>query len=71
MLNKLRTTDTRNSSDIDLILEFLEEYLTKPINFTSLKQNSKRKIEFEIKRNPLNMTTGYQISWSVPDIIKV
>ena len=59
LLENLKKSDTKNSTDIDLILEYLEECISDPKS----GGGSKKLREFYIDQNPINMTKTYTIKW--------
>lgn len=59
LLNKLRA-DTRETSDIDLIFEYLQKFLNDPsIN----KGGSEKLLEFEVRQDNKTLSTIYTVSW--------
>ena len=66
LLEELRKANTNNYSDIDLVLTYLEKFLSDP----KIGGGSKKFEEMEIKRDPLKMCTIYQISWKKLDYEK-
>lgn len=60
LLDKLRSADTNNSTDIDLIFTYLEEFLNNP---SIAKGGSKKLAEFEIKDDVNSLSKIYQVTW--------
>jgi len=59
LLENLKKSDTENSTDIDLILGYLEECINDP----KIGGGSKKLQEFYIDQNPTNMTKTYSMKW--------
>lgn len=60
LLERLRTADTENNSDIDLILKYLEDFLNNP---SISKGRSKKFMEFEIKDDIVSLSKIYNMTW--------
>lgn len=59
LLAKLKKADTRNESDIDLVLTYLERYLAAP----QTGGGSKKLLEFEIDNDIATNSRRYRIHW--------
>jgi len=64
LLEKLRKLDTEKNTDIDLVFNYLEEYL----NNLSIGGGSKKLMEFEIQHDPSSMAKIYNVKWRRTDI---
>jgi len=60
LLERLREADTGNNSDIDLVLGFLEDFLNNP---SSVKDGSKKFMEFEIHDDINSLSKIYKMTW--------
>jgi hypothetical protein len=59
LLEKLKTANTENCSDIDLVLTYLENYISDP----KIGGGSSKLLEFEIKPQIESLSTLYKITW--------
>ena len=62
LLINLKKSDTENSTDIDLILGYLEECINDP----KLGGGSKKLQEFQIESDPVTLSKVYRITWKQP-----
>ena len=59
LLEKLKKADTDNNTDVDLILSYLEEFLSTPDG----KGGSRKLLEFNIDIDSALMAKTYQMKW--------
>lgn len=60
LLKRLRGNDRREMTDVDIVLEFLEDFLAHPYG----TGGSSKLTEFNVETDQQTMTKTYKITWN-------